>query len=244
MHIYPAIDLKAGACVRLYQGCYDNVTVYPTDPIAMANAFAEQGAKFLHVVDLDGAKQGSPVNTAIITQILQNTPLKIQIGGGIRDEKQVRYFLNQGVDKIILGSIAVLNPILVKEWLQEFGAERIVLALDIRMNEKQEPMIATHGWQSSSELSLWQVLEDYQSTALIHVLCTDIHCDGSLQGPNYNLYNECYSRYPALCFQASGGISSLKDLQILAEIPVAGAIVGKALYENKFSLKEALERVC
>lgn len=240
MNIYPAIDLKSGLCVRLYQGCYDQVTVYEKDPIKLAKSFAEQGATIMHVVDLDGAKEGKSMNLDLILKMALESAIKIQMGGGIRTKQQVNDLIRQGIYRVVLGSIAVLKPQDVKEWIREFGPERIVLAFDVRMDEKQEPKLALQGWQTQSDQSLWQLLDEYQDASLRHVLCTDIHCDGTMRGPNFNLYKECVKRYPAINFQASGGVSSLNDLRELAAIPVSGAILGKAMYENKVTLATAL----
>jgi phosphoribosylformimino-5-aminoimidazole carboxamide ribotide isomerase len=240
MKIYPAIDLKSGTCVRLYKGSFDNVTSYESSPLSVAENFANEGADFLHMVDLDGAKEGSSKHTALILDIIQKTGLKVQLGGGIRDHAQLSQWLHNGVTRVILGSIAISEPEKVNMWLREFGAERIVLALDIRMNAANEPILASHGWQQNSGISLWHLLDLYQDSPLKHVLCTDIDCDGTLAGPNISLYQQCGQRYPALDFQASGGVSSLADLRALAQMQLSGAIVGKALYERKFSLNEAL----
>lgn len=235
MKIYPAIDIKNGQCVRLYKGSYDHVTVYETDPLSMARQFADAGAAYLHVVDLDGAKEGKSINIDIILKIKNNYNLIIQTGGGIRNDEQARTLLNKGIDRIVVGSLAVANPSEIKRWLGEFGPERIVLALDVR-HEK----LAVHGWQSNSEMTLWELLDEYKNTGLKHVLCTDIDKDGTLTGPNIGLYKTCVEKYPEILFQASGGISQLEDLNQLKHIPVSGVIIGKALYENKFSLAEAL----
>lgn len=243
MNIYPAIDLLSGQCVRLYQGGYDQVTVYENNPIKIAKAFAEQGAGGLHVVDLDGAKQGYSVNLDLIIQIKKVTGLEVQMGGGIRSRNQIKEILNQGIDRVILGSIAILNPESVKKWIKEFGCERFVLALDVRIDELNYPQLFLQGWERSSCENLWSLLDRYQNSALKNVLCTDIYRDGTLNGPNIKLYKECCTRYPEISFQASGGVSTLKDLTALANIPVASVIVGKALYENKFSLVEALSEV-
>ena len=151
--------------------------------------------------------------------------------------------LKCGIARIILGSVAISQPATVKEWLAEFGSERLVLAFDIRMDNNQYPQLALYGWQTASEKNLWQLLDEYQHSPLQHVLCTDISRDGTLQGPNVDLYQQCVKRYPSLSFQASGGVSTLQDLTVLAHIPVASAIVGKAFYENKFSLPAALNEV-
>lgn len=243
MNIYPAIDLKSGKCVRLTQGDYQAVTQYPIDPIILAKSFAEEGATILHVVDLDGAKQGASINFDMIKKINQESGLRVQTGGGIRTKQQVKEILESGICRVVLGSIAISQPETVKEWLAEFGGERIVLALDVRLDAENIPRPALHGWQTQSEKSLWDLLDDYQESELQHVLCTDIQCDGMLQGPNINLYQQCVARYPNLKFQASGGVSSLADLKKLSIINLAGAVVGKALYENKFSLQDALLEV-
>ena len=235
MNIYPAIDIKSGECVRLYKGSYDQVTVYEKDPLKMAQLFLDAGSKYLHVVDLDGAKLGQSVNLNLILKIKSNTDLIIQTGGGIRNYEQAKYILDNNIDRIIIGSLAVSNPIEIKRWLAEFGPEKIVLALDVR-NEK----LAVHGWQTESHVTLWSLLDDYANSGLKHVLCTDIDKDGTLTGPNINLYKTCVEQYPDISFQASGGISQLDDLRQLKDIPVSGVIIGKALYENKFSLTEAL----
>ncbi|MFI4954491.1 MAG: 1-(5-phosphoribosyl)-5-[(5-phosphoribosylamino)methylideneamino]imidazole-4-carboxamide isomerase [Gammaproteobacteria bacterium] len=240
MNIYPAIDLINGQCVRLHQGNYDEMTAYANDPVKMAQEFAKHGAKYLHVVDLDGAKQQSPQHFEIIERITKETTLQVQTGGGIRTAEQIRAYLQAGVQRIILGSIAVAQIEQVKKWFNEFGAERLVLALDIRMQEDGTPLLATHGWQENSNVSLWDLIDMYQEVELQHVLCTDIARDGTLQGPNFVLYRECTQRYPHIQFQASGGIKGLEDIQQLAEIPMAAAIVGKALYEGRVRLEELL----
>ncbi|MDX2163937.1 MAG: 1-(5-phosphoribosyl)-5-[(5-phosphoribosylamino)methylideneamino]imidazole-4-carboxamide isomerase [Gammaproteobacteria bacterium] len=235
MNIYPAIDIKSGECVRLYKGSYDQVTVYEKDPIKMAQRFSEARANYLHVVDLDGAKEGKPVNAEIIIAIKNKFNFIIQTGGGIRNYKQAKNILDNNVDRIVVGSLAVSNPTEIIHWLDEFGPEKIVLALDVR-DEK----LALHGWETPSELSLWEILEKYHKNGLKHVLCTDINKDGTLMGPNIDLYKTCVEKYPHIQFQASGGICQLEDLKNLKQIPVSGVIIGKALYENKFSLQDAL----
>ena len=245
MKIYPAIDLKSGKCVRLFQGDFEQVTAYSSDPIAVAKSFAEQGANFLHVVDLDGAAQGQLQHSHLdlVLKIIAETGLQIQLGGGIRNEEYAKQLIDNGISRIVLGSIAIAEPEKVKEWLHTFGLDQIVLALDIRKNAQNDPMLASHGWKKASELNLWKLLDKYRDTPLQHVLCTDIDRDGTLQGPSIDLYKECIQRYPELHFQASGGISVLTDLRALADIPVSGAVIGKAIYEKKFSLNEAFIEV-
>jgi phosphoribosylformimino-5-aminoimidazole carboxamide ribotide isomerase len=242
MIIYPAVDLYKGNCIRLFCGDFNQQTFYSNDPIEVANNYADAGAKFLHVVDLDGARQGCLVQHDLIIQMQCKSNLKIQMGGGIRNRESIEKLLNHGISRVILGSVAVNEPLLVKKWLDQYGAERIVLAFDVKINEKGEPILATQGWKNLSTKILWDLLDEYSLTAK-HVLCTDISRDGTLQGPNKSLYQACALRYPKINFQASGGIQSLKDLQSLNQISMAGVIVGKALYEKKFSLSEAISEV-
>lgn len=241
MIIYPAIDLKAGQCVRLYQGSFDQVTTYDLDPITIAQDYELAGAKFLHVVDLDGAKQGDAAQTEIVLNMAKNTRLKIQMGGGIRSKAYAEQLLANGIWRVVVGSLAIQNPRDVKTWIQAFGSEHVVLALDVCTQKVEVPMLKTHGWQEASTISLWQILDEYQNAGLKHVLCTDIDVDGTLQGPNFQLYQECQERYPELAFQASGGIGSLQDLEQLAKMSMSGVVIGKALYEQKFSLVDALK---
>jgi phosphoribosylformimino-5-aminoimidazole carboxamide ribotide isomerase len=240
MNIIPSIDLLSGQCVRLYQGNYDQVTVYDNDVIALSKQFASEGATALHIVDLDGAREGKSFNLDVITQIAKESHLAIQCGGGIRTEEQLVDMFNRGISRVVLGSIAILNINLVKEWLHRFGEDKIILALDIRMDQEKNPKLALQGWQEDSELTLWQLLEKYRDAPLSQVLCTDIQRDGTLKGPNIAFYQTCMKSYPTLRFQASGGIGCLKHLQSLASISMESVVVGKAIYENKFSLKMAI----
>ena len=240
MIIYPAIDIKDGQCVRLYQGNFDQKTVYNTAPLEMAKNYQKFGAHYVHVVDLDGAKDGQAAQSEQIFEIAKQSNLLVQTGGGIRDQKTIETYLNNGIHRVVLGSIAVKDPQLVKSFLNTFGGEKILLAIDININQEGTPMAAVHGWQQASDTSLWQLIDTYLSSGLKHILCTDISKDGTLQGPNFALYQECLTRHPTLSIQASGGVSSLQDLKKLKKLNVAGVIVGKALYENCFSLEEAL----
>lgn len=241
MEIIPAIDLYEGQCVRLAQGSFDKVTAYASNPITMAKTFMEQGASQLHVVDLSGAKSGKPKQLEAILAIKQSCDLCLQVGGGLRDEHSIAALLNQGIDRVVIGSLAVNSPAEVLALIENFGMEKFVLALDVKIN--QEPMVATHGWQSVSALSLWTVLEKYAEFSGLQILCTDVARDGMLQGPNLSLYRECVSHFPQLCFQASGGIGQLQDLIPLKNTGVRAVIVGKALYEQRFSLSQAFSEV-
>ncbi|MDD4617119.1 MAG: 1-(5-phosphoribosyl)-5-[(5-phosphoribosylamino)methylideneamino]imidazole-4-carboxamide isomerase [Alphaproteobacteria bacterium] len=240
MEIFPAIDLKNGSCVRLSQGDFDTAKVYETDPLLQAKKFAATGATRLHVVDLDGARRGDSRQFALIERIAKETPLKVQSGGGIRNAETIRKMLQAGVDRVVIGSLAVKNRKAVQDWLKEFGPDRIVLAFDVKSVDDQ-PEVLILGWQDGSSQLLWDALEAYEGTGLKHILCTDVDRDGMLTGPNADLYKSILDKFPAIKVLASGGVSSLGDLKALAEIPVEGAIVGKALYEGRLDLAEALK---
>ena len=242
MEIFPAIDLKNGQCVRLTQGDFNTAKIYESDPILQAQKFAEAGAAWLHMVDLDGAREGKIQQFDIIARIVKETPLKVQVGGGIREEETVEQLLNAGVKRVVIGSLAVKDRQLVRQWLGRFGAECLTLAFDIRMTDAV-PEVLTQGWQSGSGQVLWDILDAYQGTGLKHILCTDIACDGMLTGPNKELYQTIRTQAPALNLIASGGVSTLDDLVGLAEIGIAEAIVGKAIYESRINLAESIRRV-
>ena len=242
MIIYPAIDLKDGQCVRLKQGDFDAVTIYEADPLKMAARFAEAGAEWLHMVDLDGAKAGEMQQFDAIARVVKDSKLKIQVGGGIRSEKTVQRLLNAGVARVVVGSLAVKNRNLVQGWLRDFGGDKIILAFDIRYQDG-EPEILTHGWQSGSQQLLWDVLDAYAHSGLKSVLCTDISRDGMLGGANNALYQTMHERWPAIDVLASGGVSGLQDLLDLAKLGAAGAIVGKAIYEGRVDLADAIQQV-
>jgi phosphoribosylformimino-5-aminoimidazole carboxamide ribotide isomerase len=238
MQIYPAIDLYNGKCVRLYQGQFNQQTVYD-EPIKVAARYSTQGANWLHVIDLDAAKDSNKNQLTLVKQLITINALNIQYGGGIRTAKQIENLLNLKLTRVILGSMAVKNPKLVADWFKVFGAEKIVLALDIK-NKADKSYVATEGWQKLSNTTLFDLLDYYVDAGLKHLLCTDISRDGTLSGPNIELYSKILQKFPSLQLQASGGISSLKDIKELKKINVSGVIIGRALYEKKFNLTEAL----
>lgn len=240
MILYPAIDLRRGRVVRLTEGSFDAEKAYFDDPVAVAREFAAAGSPWLHLVDLDGAKDPAQRQTALVSAIVQACGLRVQSGGGIRDESHVRTLLDAGVTRVIVGSLAVKQPDLVGGWLEKFGPEKIVLALDVRLNAAGVPMIAVAGWQADSGVTLDATLRTFLPRGLRHILCTDISRDGKLTGPNFELYAQLRRDFPTIDVQASGGVSSLDDLRRLKREGAHGAIVGRALYENKFTLKEAL----
>jgi phosphoribosylformimino-5-aminoimidazole carboxamide ribotide isomerase len=234
MILYPAMDLMAGRVVRLAQGRFDDATTYPAAPAEALAAFAAAGATWAHVVDLDGAKAGAPVQHDLIARLASQAPLKLQVAGGIRTSDHIGRLLDSGAARVVIGSLAVKNPDLVRAFLAEYGGDRITLSLDVRILAGT-PEVATGGWTEDSGLSLWDVAALYPEAR--HLLLTDIGRDGMLQGPNFALLEEASARLPHLAIQASGGVSSLADL---TRLRTAGAIVGKALWEGRIDLAEAL----
>lgn len=240
MIIYPAIDIRKGKCIRLYQGDYQRETIYNPDPFIQAKTFVAAGAKWLHIVDLDGAKDPDQHQTALISELIKVNNVNVQTGGGIRTKSQVANLLAQGATRIIIGSMAVDHHEEVAEWFTYFGAERLVLALDVVVNANKQPMVAIHAWQTISEYSLYDLVDYYKTVGLTHLLCTNISLDGTLNGPDYALYDLLLTKFPFLTLQASGGIRSLSDIAALREKQLGGAIIGSALYEKKFTLHEVL----
>lgn len=240
MIIYPAIDLRKGKCIRLYQGDYQRETIYSSDPFAMAAEFVSDGANWLHIVDLDGAKDPDQNQSSLIRELIKENDINVQTGGGIRSKSQIKYLLEQGATRIIIGSMAVTNRKEVAEWFQYFGSERLLLALDVIVDTNRQPLVAINAWQNLSEYSLYDLIDYYKTFGLIHLLCTNITLDGTLNGPDYLLYDSLLERFPFLMLQASGGIQSFSDISALREKKLSGAIIGRALYEKKFSLREVL----
>ena len=238
MLIYPAIDLLGGRCVRLAQGRFEDATVYPADPAEALAAFAEAGAEWTHVVDLDGARERAPRQHELVAGLARGATQQLQVAGGFRDRDQLERMFDAGVARVVIGSLAVQAPETVASFLEAFGGERITLAFDVRLVDAI-PEVATAGWTESSEISLWDALAHFPEAR--HILVTDIGRDGMMSGPNSGLITEIVARCPGLAVQASGGVSSLDDLRALQRIGAAGAIVGKALWEQRFSLEEAID---
>jgi len=242
MILYPAIDLIAGRCVRLAQGDFARETRYSDDPAAALAGFAEGGAAWAHIVDLDGARAKEPRQHALLATLAKSSPLKLQVAGGVRTPAHVQTLLDAGVARVVVGSLAVNDPAAFTALLDQFGPERLTLALDVRVEgeivERGNAMVATHGWAEGSGQSLDQVLDRFP--AVKHLLVTDIGRDGMLTGPNIPLIQAIVDWYPAVALQASGGVATLDDLSTLAQSGADGAIVGKALWEGRFTVAEAL----
>ena len=239
--IIPAIDLIDGKVVRLYQGDYGQQTTFDLSPLAQLQSYQAQGANWLHIVDLTGAKDPAKRQTALIAKLTAGLNANIQVGGGIRTEEQVAELLSLGVKRVVIGSLAVKEPELVKGWFNKFGSEAICLALDVNINQSGEKIVAVSGWQSGGGKSLESIVEDFSQVGLKHALVTDISRDGTLTGANTALYRELSSRYPDIAWQASGGIATLEDVAAVRDSGAAGIIIGKALLINQFNVAEAIQ---
>ncbi|MBZ9778672.1 1-(5-phosphoribosyl)-5-[(5-phosphoribosylamino)methylideneamino]imidazole-4-carboxamide isomerase [Psychroflexus sp. CAK8W] len=236
MRIIPAIDIIKGQCVRLSKGDYNTKKVYNENPLEVAKAFEDSGIEYLHLVDLDGAKSKHIVNHKILESIATQTNLKIDFGGGLKSDKDLQIAFECGAHQITGGSIAVTNEALFLDWVMKFGAEKIILGADAK-----DGKIATGGWKESSDLQIEKFIRDFVKNGIQYVISTDISKDGMLEGPSVDLYKSILDNNPGLKLIASGGISNLQDLEDVFEIGCEGVIIGKAIYENRISLKE-LER--
>jgi len=235
MRIIPAIDLRGGRCVRLFRGDFARETTYSDDPPAVAGRFRAAGFDYLHVVDLDGARSGSQANRDIVARIVTDAGLDVQLGGGIRDRDAVAGWLDSGVARVVVGSVAITDPERVAGWMDEFGPDRLVLALDCRRDADGEPRLTSHGWTRDTAVTLWEGLERFSGADPKHVLCTDVGRDGALSGPAINLYREFAERYPRIALQASGGVRDVADLEALRELGIAAAITGRAMLDGRIS---------
>jgi phosphoribosylformimino-5-aminoimidazole carboxamide ribotide isomerase len=233
MEIIPAIDIIDGKCVRLTQGDYEQKTVYNENPLEVAKAFEGAGLKRLHLVDLDGAKEGTVKNWAVLQQIAANTTLSIDFGGGIKQDKDLKIVFESGAAYATVGSLAVKQRDVFVSWLKDYGADKFLLGADVK-SEK----IAVSGWLETSEIGIFDFLNDYVGEGIQQVFCTDVSKDGKLEGPSIDLYQKIIEKFPSLWFIASGGVSSMEDLHALKAIGCSGAIVGKAIYEGRIQLNE------
>lgn len=238
MLLIPAIDLRNGRCVRLFKGDFNAETRYEYEPMELLDRYRGYGATWLHVVDLDGAKDGALANRATILALAARKALRIQVGGGMRSAEVVEDVLAHGVDRVVIGSAAVERPAEVAGWLRRFGPERICLALDVMMDTDGEPKVRTRGWTEGTGVTLWRALEPFLADGLKHVLCTDIDRDGALSGPNLGLYRHALERFPQIAWQASGGVRDAADLAALDGIGMAAAVSGKALLEQRITSEE------
>ena len=233
MRIIPAIDIIDGKCVRLAQGDYAQKTVYNDDPLEVAKRFERAGLTSLHLVDLDGAKAGKVTNWDVIEAITAKTSLHVDFGGGIKTDDEMRRLFQCGVKQVNLGSIAVKKPALVEGWIKTYGNGKIILSADVK-----EENIAIGGWMEDSSISVFDFIGDYSKKGIRYVTCTDISTDGMLQGPNVALYRNILKTFPRIKLIASGGVSSMNDLEVLKDTGVEGVIIGKAIYEGRIGLDD------
>lgn len=233
MRIIPAIDIIDGKCVRLTQGDYAQKKVYGEDPLEIAKRFEDAGLTYLHLVDLDGAKAGKVTNWKVIETIGRHTNLSVDFGGGIKTDDEISRLFDSGMRQVNLGSIAVKSPTVVEAWINQWGAEKIILSADVK-----DENIAISGWLEKSAIHISDFIGDYLRKGIRYITCTDIRTDGMLQGPNVVLYAKLLEQFPTIKLIASGGVSNVRDLESLKKINVDGAIVGKAIYEGRITLND------
>jgi len=237
MRIIAAIDIMDGTCVRLAQGDYSRRTLYGREPLDVARELEEHGIKYLHLVDLDGAREGKIRNQRVLEAITGITRLKVDFSGGIRSDADIRTAFSCGASQVTCGSVAVTEPDTFLRWMKEYGPEKIILGADFRQRK-----VATGGWLSASETDITDFLQDYRSRGVVYAMCTDIEKDGMLGGPSVDIYREIV-RIDGLSLIASGGISSVEDVDLVREAGCEAVIIGKAIYEGKITLRE-LARLC
>jgi phosphoribosylformimino-5-aminoimidazole carboxamide ribotide isomerase len=237
---YPAIDVRDGRVVRLQQGDYDRETRYADDPFAVAMRYADAGARWLHLVDLDAARAGGYTLAPLLRRIADDGRLQVQTGGGVRDEAAVSMMLEQGASRLVIGSLAVRDPVLVERWLQHYGAERITIALDTRQDDAGGWQLPVHGWTERAELDLDACLRRYRDAGAQHLLCTDIARDGMMRGPNLELYRMIVARGEGFQLQASGGVRDVADIVATRDAGCAGAVLGRSLLEGGMTIEDAL----
>jgi phosphoribosylformimino-5-aminoimidazole carboxamide ribotide isomerase len=238
--IFPAIDIMDGGCVRLLKGNFSDRINYDVSPVKMAKRFSKSGADWIHIVDLDGAKDGKQAQSSLIIEIAQTCGINIQTGGGIRDLNHVKKLIDNGVKRVVIGSLAVTNPDKVKLWIKELPNDSICIALDVNIDKRGIPYPAIRGWTEPNDKSLWNILNNYIDSGLETILVTDINRDGAELGSNLSLYENIQDKYPNLNLITSGGVGSIKHVESLKLLNPYGIIIGKALYENRFTLEQAI----
>ena len=238
MEVIPAIDLLGGKVVRLYKGDFNQVTEYPDTPVEVATRYGQAGVESLHIVDLDGARTGQFEHLDIITEITSTVGLAVQVGGGIRKIEQARAIIAAGAERVVVGSTAAKEPDTVISWVGELGPDAIIIGVDVSIENGNDPVVKTHGWTESSNQTLWSLMDIYMTAGVRNFLCTDISRDGTLEGPNTELYRECFARYPKARVIASGGVSSAADLPVLAATGATSVVTGKALLDGLLTLEE------
>ncbi|MEM7730452.1 MAG: 1-(5-phosphoribosyl)-5-[(5-phosphoribosylamino)methylideneamino]imidazole-4-carboxamide isomerase [Pseudomonadota bacterium] len=238
--IFPAIDLMNGRCVRLLKGRFDAKTEYDSDPVDVARSYADQGAEWVHVVDLDGAKNGTTSQADLVGRIARESGLRVQSGGGVRDLATVRRLLDSGVERVVIGSLAVTQPVMVRRWISELGPSAICLAFDVNLNGRGVAFPAIKGWTEATDTPFSEILDGYSGSGLKTVLVTDIGRDGAETGGNTAFYETILRDYPTLDLITSGGVGTIGHVQELKALNPYGIIIGRALYEGNFTVAEAI----
>lgn len=238
MEIIPAIDLLGGKVVRLYKGDFNQVTEYADSPVDVARRYNVAGIKSLHVVDLDGARTGNAAHLDEITEITSTVGMAVQVGGGIRKLGQARAIIAAGAERVVVGSTAAKDPDTVIGWFGELGPDCVVVGVDVALEDGKDPIVQTHGWTESSNQTLWSLMDTFMAAGAHNFLCTDISRDGTLEGPNMDLYAECTRRYPKARIIASGGLSAASELPALQATGVTSVVTGKALLDGRLSIEE------
>ena len=241
--LYPASDGRGGRIVRLAQGDYAQETRYGDDPLALAREYAAQGARWLHLVDLDAARAGGYTLATLVGRIAGEAGLQVQTGGGVRSREDVQRILDAGAARVVVGSLAVREADMVAGWIEEFGAERITVALDTRRDREGTWRLPVHGWTETAAGTLQEMARRYAQRGLRHLLCTDISRDGMLTGPNLELYRLLAAEVPGVALQASGGVRELADVLAARELGCAGIVLGRSLLEGRLELPDAIGRV-
>jgi phosphoribosylformimino-5-aminoimidazole carboxamide ribotide isomerase len=241
MRLIPAIDLLDGRCVRLLHGDFNQVTEYSASAEDLASQYADAGAQWLHVVDLAASRDGADADSFALFKFLNVARQSVQTGGGVRRQVDIGKRLDAGAARVVIGSLCATDTRGFCSWLEQFGSDKLVAALDVRIDEDGIPWPRIHGWTDRADRNMWQLLDELSASGLKHLLCTDISRDGALSGPNLELYSTIMKRYPQLKLQASGGVSSLEDIEQLKATGASGVITGKALLDKRFTVSEALE---
>jgi phosphoribosylformimino-5-aminoimidazole carboxamide ribotide isomerase len=238
--LYPAIDVREGRVVRLRQGDYAQETRYEDEPLALATRYAQAGARWLHLVDLDAARLGGYTLAPLLGALKSGTRLKVQTGGGVRSEADVEALLAAGADRVVIGSLAVREPGRVASWIARFGAEKLTIALDTRRDGEGRWRLPVHGWTENGGKELDVLAAAYAEVGLRHLLCTDISRDGMLSGPNFDLYRYLCQRFPRMAVQASGGVSAAAEVAQARAVGCGGIVLGKALLDGRFALADVI----
>ncbi len=234
--IIPSIDIIDGKCVRLTQGKFEEKKIYDSDPVAVAKRFSDAGIERLHVVDLDGTKAGKVVNNHILKRIVTETKLKVDFGGGVKSDEDIQKVFESGALQVNIGTIAVKNPKLLLSWIQKYGPEKIILGADVLNG-----IVRINGWESPTEIKLFDFITNYQWHGIRYVLCTDIEKDGMMSGSSLDLYKAILAQFPDMRIIASGGVSSIEEIKQLDKIGCYGVVIGKAIYENLMSLEDLVK---